>query len=249
MVETLLATARRFPQASASLLARLRATGKLPRLVALRQESETFSTLQGGAEFRRWLINRGPMPDPPRKLDNLVTYSRSGDVVTLTLDDPESLNAYSAAMRDELADQLDACLVDPTAPQVVVRGAGRAFCTGGLLREFGQATDLAEAHEIRMAQSAASRLWQLGSRASIRIQGAAIGSGIEIAACAERVSASPRSWFRLPELAMGLIPGAGGTISVPGRIGRHRAAWMIFSGARIGAEQALAWGLVDEIEH
>jgi enoyl-CoA hydratase/carnithine racemase len=62
------------------------------------------------------------------------------------------------------------------------------------------------------------------------------------------VSAAPDAFFELPELAMGLVPGAGGTASLPRRIGRQRTAWLALSGERIDARTALRWGLVDAIE-
>ena len=62
------------------------------------------------------------------------------------------------------------------------------------------------------------------------------------------MSAAPGAFFQLPELGMGLVPGAGGTVSLPRRIGRQRTAWLALSGERIDAETALAWGLVDCIE-
>jgi enoyl-CoA hydratase/carnithine racemase len=67
-------------------------------------------------------------------------------------------------------------------------------------------------------------------------------------AAAARVTARPGTTFRLPEVGMGLIPGAGGTATIPRRIGRHRAAWMALSGREIDLETALAWGLVDAVD-
>lgn len=85
-------------------------------------------------------------------------------------------------------------------------------------------------------------------RVTVRVHGAAVGAGIEMAAFAGRLVASPETFFLLPEVEMGLVPGAGGTVSVPRRIGRWRAAWMMLSGARIDTPTALRWGLVDEID-
>jgi enoyl-CoA hydratase/carnithine racemase len=70
---------------------------------------------------------------------------------------------------------------------------------------------------------------------------------LEIAAFGNRVTATSNAWFQLPELVMGLIPGAGGCVSVPRRIGRQRAALMILSGRRVNAATALHWGLIDAI--
>jgi enoyl-CoA hydratase/carnithine racemase len=70
---------------------------------------------------------------------------------------------------------------------------------------------------------------------------------VELPAFAGRVVAAPDATFRLPEVGFGLVPGAGGTVSVPRRIGRQRAAWLALTGAVVDARTALAWHLVDEI--
>lgn len=234
------------PVAAAVLLRVLRLTEALPVEDALEAESLAYSTLLGGQGFRDWLAARGPMPLPVMRPDPLRIL-RDGDAVALVLDDPASHNALTAAMRDALVAALDACLDDPTQPTVTLLGGPRVFCSGGALAEFGQAGDLAAAHLLRRAQSVAGRVLALRLRGRVRVKGAAIGAGVEVAAAAARVQADPRAWFRLPELAMGLIPGAGGCVTVPRRIGRHRAAWLMLTGQRIGAAQALAWGLVDAV--
>ena len=85
----------------------------------------------------------------------------------------------------------------------------------------------------------------LGPRITARLHGACVGAGIEVPAAAGRVVAAPGTVFRLPEVSMGLIPGAGGTATIPRRIGRQRAAYMAISGADIDLAATLAWGLVD----
>jgi enoyl-CoA hydratase/carnithine racemase len=82
----------------------------------------------------------------------------------------------------------------------------------------------------------------------VRLHGASMGAGIEVPALAGHVVAAAGTVISLPELGLGLVPGAGGTASIPRRIGRHRTAAMALSGARIDAATALAWGLVDEID-
>jgi enoyl-CoA hydratase/carnithine racemase len=76
---------------------------------------------------------------------------------------------------------------------------------------------------------------------------ACVGSGIEIPAFAHSVSATSKTYFQLPEISMGLIPGAGGCISIPRRIGSQRTAYLALSGKRINASTALEWGLIDSI--
>ena len=80
------------------------------------------------------------------------------------------------------------------------------------------------------------------------VHGACVGAGIETPAAAGRVVARPDAYFRLPEVAMGLIPGAGGTASIPRRIGRRRACYTAVTGWDVDAATALAWGLVDAVE-
>jgi enoyl-CoA hydratase/carnithine racemase len=90
-------------------------------------------------------------------------------------------------------------------------------------------------------------LARIANRFECHIHGGCVGSALEMAAFAHRITATKDAWFHLPELAMGIIPGAGGCVSVPRRIGRQRAALMILSGRRISAKTALNWGLIDAI--
>lgn len=225
----------------------LRLTADLPLADALTVESLAYSALLGGGEFRRWRarVAASPMALSPAEP---VRAERQGDHLTLTLDDPANRNAMTAKMRDALYEALANALDDPTEPAVTLQGAGRCFSTGGALAEFGTATDLAEAHAVRMLHSCARALGALGERATVRLHGACIGSGVEVAAAAHRRIAAPGAWFQLPELAMGLIPGAGGTATVARAIGRHRTYWMLLSGKRIDARLAREWGLIHAIE-
>ncbi|NBU85137.1 MAG: enoyl-CoA hydratase/isomerase family protein [Sphingomonadaceae bacterium] len=238
---------QQWPVAATTLAQVLRIGEKLPFNDALQVESLAYSTLLGGAEFARWLDSRTPSPDSGDLPKELVRYERDGDHVTLTLNNPQQDNAMTAAMRDALYGALANVLDDPTRPTITIFGAGRSFSTGGHLPEFGSADDLAKAHVIRTVHGCARLIHQLGGRATVRFHGAAIGSGLEVPAAAARREATPDAWFQLPELAMGLIPGAGGTVSVSRTIGRHRTMWMAISGRRVNAKQALALGLVQVI--
>lgn len=150
-------------------------------------------------------------------------------------------------MRDALRKAFELVSIDPTIERVELRGAGKFFSTGADLSEFGTTTDPLEAHRIRMRTLPAIPMARRREIVSVHIQGGAVGSGLELAAFAGHVSCSPKACFRLPELAMGILPGAGGCVSVPRRIGRQRTALLILSGMRINAGTALEWGLVDEI--
>jgi hypothetical protein len=238
---------RGWPVAATTLCRVLRLAENLPLPNGLEIESLAYSALLGGAEFARWRQARAPEPIPHSD-QPLVLVQRDADVVTLTLSHPQAQNAMTAAMRDALYAALANVLDDPSAPYVVLRGAGKCFSTGGALGEFGTATDLAQAHVVRTLRSCAAVLHGLGERASVRLHGACIGSGLEVPAAAAHRIAARDAWFQLPELRMGLIPGAGGTASVARAIGRHRTAWMLLSGKRIDARRALDWGLVHEID-
>jgi hypothetical protein len=221
-----------------------------PRLAvdeALLVESLAYGTLLQGAEHRAWLAAhqrralREVNPEPA------VLVSRRDTRLDLVLNRPERRNAYSAEMRDALVAGLELAGADPTLATVVISGRGNSFSAGGDLDEFGTHPDLATAHAIRSTRSAARLLAGCADRVRAEIGGACIGAGIELAAFAREVVAKPDAFFQLPELSMGLIPGAGGTASIPRRIGRQRTAWLALSGVRIDAPTALGWGLIDEI--
>jgi hypothetical protein len=232
------------PLASYALTGVLRTTEVLPVDEGLAVESLAYSMLLAGPEFARWLEQRGPM-DPPPTGDEPVLLERDGDVLTITLNRPARHNAYAAALRDALVDALEVGVLDPSLT-VVLRGAGKSFCSGGDLAEFGTTPDVATAHLIRTTRSAGRLLNALGPRLTIEVHGACIGAGTELSAFGARVVVRGDAFFQLPEVAMGLIPGAGGTVSVTKRIGRHRTATLALTGARIDVDTALAWGLVDE---
>jgi enoyl-CoA hydratase/carnithine racemase len=212
---------------------------------ALDLESRAYSELLAGPEFARWLDKRGPRALPP-VVEDPVLLARDGDVLRITLNRPERRNAYGAQVRDALVAGLEVALHDPEV-RVVLDGAGPCFCAGGDLAEFGTTPDLETAHVIRTRHGAALPLHRLAARTEVRVHGTCVGAGIELAAFAGRVVAAPGTTFRLPEVGMGLIPGAGGTVSLPRRIGVPRTLSLALSGVDLDVETALAWGLVDEI--
>ncbi|MCX5059095.1 MULTISPECIES: enoyl-CoA hydratase/isomerase family protein [Streptomyces] len=244
---TLVRAAADSPQA-AVILGRLLRTG--PRLTvgqALDAESLAYSTLLAGRRFARWQAARAPRRPPPPAPADPVLVCRDGDVLRVTLNRPERHNAYGRELRDALVAALDLALLDDTLTEVVLSGNGPSFCSGGDLGEFGVARDLDTAHLIRTRAGAALPLHKLRDRVTVRLHGNCIGAGIELPAFASRVVADPGAVFRLPELGMGLIPGAGGTVSVPRRIGRWRTLHLVLTGCPLTAERALDWGLVDEL--
>jgi hypothetical protein len=244
-LEEVAAAVERTPRAALTLVRLLRLTTALDVDDGLVAESLAYSMLLAGPEFDAWLAERGPVSVPPTG-DQPVLVTRHGDELRVILNRPRRHNAYAAAVRDALVDALGVAVADPGC-RVVLAGAGPSFCSGGDLGEFGTTPDVATAHLVRTSRSAGSLLALLGDRVTVQVHGACIGAGTELSAFGHRVVARPGTYFQLPELAMGLVPGAGGTVSIPRRIGRHRTAWLALTGRRLDVGGALTWGLVDDI--
>ncbi|MDQ0466894.1 enoyl-CoA hydratase/carnithine racemase [Caulobacter ginsengisoli] len=234
------------PMAATALVQALRLGRSLGFDDALILESALYSTLLGGEEFRAW---RQATPARPAATEPSprVALAREGEAWTITLTRPERRNAVDARLRDELVEALRATDADP-ATAVLLQGQGPDFCAGGDLDEFGSAGDLAAAHFTRILRSPARLIGRQAGRITARVQGGCIGAGIEMSAAAGRLVAAPGAWFLLPEVSMGLIPGAGGTVTLPRRIGRRRTAWMGLLGEPLDTPTALAWGLIDAVE-
>ncbi len=245
-LDAMAAAVQRSPMASVALVQVLR-SGRPDSLdLDLLLESFAYSTLQGGTEFARWLADTPTTPATPNGIPSLVV-ERSGGRLSLTFDRPRVRNAYSRAMRDELCEALEVACADPSIREVHLYGRGPDFCSGGDLGEFGTLPDPAAGHLIRTSRSAARLLAVVGDRTVAHLHGACVGAGVELPALASRVVARPDTRLRLPEVAMGLIPGAGGTATIPRRIGRHRTGWLALTGRFISADTGRDWGLIDEV--
>jgi Enoyl-CoA hydratase/isomerase len=237
----------RQPAAAAVAVQVLRATLRLSFSEALGMESLGYSMLLASEGFKTWRA-ANPARDRAQADDPRVRIAQDGEELHIQLNRPAARNAFDARMRDELSEALAFAADHPDAPPVLLSGLGPGFSAGGDLDEFGRADDAGVAHLIRTLRSPARLVHELGPRITARLHGACVGAGIEVPAAAGRVIARPDAVFRLPEVSMGLIPGAGGTATIPRRIGRRRCAYMTISGAEIDAATALAWGLVDAVE-
>jgi hypothetical protein len=233
------------PLAAAVTVQLLRLLPSLAVEHALAAESLAYATLQGSEEHVRWRKAQAPVRPAPDagKLDVV----RDGAQLVLTLDRPQSGNAIDSALRDQLYEAFTLAALDAGIERIVLQAQGKAFSLGADLAEFGTTTDPASAHAIRALTLPALPASRCAGRLEAHVQGACVGAGLELAAWAHRITASPSAWFQLPELAMGILPGAGGCVSLSRRIGRQRTALMVLSGRRLSARQALDWGLVDEI--
>lgn len=245
---SLISNIRQSPIAATVLVQLLRTNERQSIADALVAESLAYSTLQSGPEYRTWLdANRAAAPALHSDVGEAVLMEREGESLKLELNRASNRNGMTVEIRDALVEALQLILQDDSIARVQISGRGKCFSTGGDLTEFGTAPDPATAHIVRSLALPGRLLARCAKRVTARVHGACIGSGIEFPAFAGRVVATEDAHFQLPELKFGLIPGAGGTVSIARRVGRQRAAWLMLSGKRINARQALAWGLVDDI--
>lgn len=177
-----------------------------------------------------------------------VIYEKSDAIAFVTLNRPQSLNAFSVRMRDELFEILSAIKADDEVRVVVFKGAGeRAFCAGADLKEFLTAPSAIKARQIRAVRD----LWRLflGMPQPLiaALHGYVLGSGMEIALFCDLRIGSPDVVFGLPEVGLGILPGAGGTQTLPRILGLSGAMDMLMTGRRMDAEEALAKGVLNEI--
>lgn len=233
------------PEAAAVTVQLLRMVPALAPSDALTAESLAYGVLQGSAGHCAWIagLDRRDTAGHARQVD----VDLAGEVLSITLADPLSGNAIDRTMRDALYEAFELAALDPAIRTVALRAAGRTFSLGAELAEFGTTPDPATAHAIRAQTLPARMIARCADRLDVHVQGGCVGAGLEMAAWAKHFTASSDAWFQLPELAMGVLPGAGGCISLTRRIGRQRTALLILSGKRITARTALDWGLVDGI--
>jgi 3-hydroxyacyl-CoA dehydrogenase len=163
-----------------------------------------------------------------------------GEIAILTIDSPP-VNALSGAVRQGIARGIAQAVADPSVRAVVLACAGRTFIAGADITEFGKPMQEPSLHGVILAIEGASK------PVVAAIHGTALGGGLEVAlGCHYRV-AVPSARLGLPEVKLGLLPGAGGTQRLPRVVGVPQALEMVTSGTPIGAQAALDHGLVDAL--
>lgn len=246
--EVLTKNIRSFPQSAMTLVQILRHNEKASVHDGLLVESLAYASLQGGGEFKAFLAAKKPPATPPEYDEAAVLCELEGENLHITLNRPAKRNAFSTTLREGLVEALQLLEQDSSIEKAHIRGAGECFCVGGDLDEFGQFPDIASGHAIRSTRNAGRMISAMAERIECHVHRACIGAGIELPAFCHRVVATGNTYFQLPEIKLGLVPGAGGTVSVLKRIGRHRTTWLGLSGKRINAKTALDWGLIDAID-
>jgi len=177
-----------------------------------------------------------------------LIYEKTGHIGTITLNRPEVLNIHNMAMRDDMYEVLSAVRVDDEVRVVVFRGAGeKAFCAGADLTEFLTAPPPTGARGVRFDRDLWGLFLSVPQPLLAAVHGYVLVSGIEIALCCDMVIAAEDARFGLPEVGLGIIPAAGGTQTVPRTVGPARALDMLLTNRWVGAEEALASGLVNQV--
>ncbi|CAN7376039.1 3-hydroxyacyl-CoA dehydrogenase NAD-binding domain-containing protein [Acidovorax delafieldii] len=169
-----------------------------------------------------------------------VRLERDGDVAVIWIDNPP-INAGSAAVRAGLLNAIDEVARDERIVAAVLIGAGTTFIAGSDIREFGQPLAEPQLPMVIAAIEACPKPFVAA------LHGAALGGGFELALGCDARIAAPETVVGLPEVTLGIIPGAGGTQRLPRLVGVPRALAMICSGERVKGAAALAASLVDQI--
>lgn len=164
-------------------------------------------------------------------------------ILTLTLNRPKVLNAYDRAMRDGLFEGLALAAADSSIAVVVLRGAGRAFSSGGDLHEFGTAPSPMRARDVRQMRDVWQALCAVPRVTIASVHGLAAGGGLEMALLCDLLICTRDARLSLPETALGAIPGVGGTQTLARGAGEGRAAALLLAGDSIDGAEAARIGL------
>lgn len=177
-----------------------------------------------------------------------LIFEKEDRIAWVTINRPKAMNAYNIQMRDELFQILGAIKDDPDVWVVVFKGAGeKAFCAGADLSEFLTAPPPIEARQVRWKRDVWGLFLSIPQPMIAALHGYVLGSGIEIALCCDIRIATSSARFGLPEVALGMIPAAGGTQTLPRAVGKAKALEMLLTDEWIDGEEAFRVGLVNRV--
>ena len=173
-----------------------------------------------------------------------LRVERAEGIATLTFNRPERLNTLSMQLRTEFGHAVEALEADPNVRVLILTGAGRAFCAGLDLAEWGTAGLTAagayDADAVQMLQRFSGPV--IGA-----INGACVTGGLELALACDLLIASTEASFADTHALVGLLPGWGGSVRLARRVGLPRAKELALTGRPLSAADALAWGLVNHV--
>jgi enoyl-CoA hydratase len=177
-----------------------------------------------------------------------LIYEKKENIAYITLNRPQALNVYNLKMRDELYEILGAVKLDNEVAVAVLQGAGeKAFCAGADLSEFLTAPPPVFARKARFDRDVWGLFLSLPQPVIVALHGFVLGSGLEMALCSDIRIAAANTQFGLPEVAIGIIPAAGATQTLPRVIGRAKTLEMLLNGSWMTAAEAYQVKLVNSV--
>ncbi len=176
-----------------------------------------------------------------------LLFTKDDGVARIALNRPQVLNAYNIQMRDDFSEVLAAVADDDEIKAVLITGAGRAFCAGADLTEFGAAPSMVKAREVRWERDVWGQLNGLNKPTVAAVHGYCIGSGVEIALFCDIRIAAQGTVFAMPEVQLGMVPAAGGTQTLPRNAGTSAALDLLLTGRRFNSDEALAMKLITRV--
>lgn len=179
-------------------------------------------------------------------VDRGLAIERMGAVVELTLSRPEALNALDPALVAALGEQLTAIAGDPELRVVVLAGAGRCFCAGADLKEIGGLAPAAFQRYIRALEGVCEALEEMPQPVIAAVHGVAYGGGFELALACDLRVADDSTRFGLPEVKLGVLPGAGGMQRAARLLPLGVARRLALTGESLAAAEAHRFGLIEE---
>ncbi len=186
------------------------------------------------------------------ELETVNMRVRDG-VATLELNRPQALNAWNAQLGADLLAALRAAAADGAVRALLLTGAGRAFSSGADLRDMTGGAITTEGHPdvyttlTERYHPIMHAIRELPKPVIAAVNGPAVGIGCSLALCCDLIVAAESAYFLLAFVNIGLVPDGGSSLFVPSRVGFARASEMSMLGERIGAAQALEWGLVNRV--
>jgi len=178
-----------------------------------------------------------------------VNYYRRGAAAKIELNRPDRLNAWNEPLSRDLLAALTEAAGDQDVRAVLITGAGRGFSSGADLRAGGEHTtgDSIYARLTERYHPVMVTIRQMPKPVVSAVTGAAAGIGLSLALVCDLVVASESAFFLLAFVNIGLVPDGGSSLLVPSRVGFTRAVEMAMLGERVGASQALEWGLINRV--
>lgn len=179
-------------------------------------------------------------------MSDIVRLEVADGIGTIVLDRPK-MNALDAAMQRRLVEVAEEAAERSDVSAVIVWGGEKVFAAGADVKEMAEMSYTDMSVHVRLLQKFSRALAAIPKPTVAAITGFALGGGLEVALCCDFRVVGSNAKLGLPEISLGIIPGAGGTQRLPRLVGPARAKQMIFTGRHVGAEEALAIGLADQV--